>query len=168
MKQRITIEDLQQLSQGQQQSLAGLWAPKPYDVAVVVACTDVINEKYEYQPFVIDHVHVELTTDTAHIPALGFSDDRHVMQLYDLEYKLISADDSADHDPIVDWYDKEDCLPLLTIGDMLAILQKAGFTHGNFVIESKEGRVMVGGSPQDVSEVDELCDWLWQAILPLL
>lgn len=76
-----------------------------------------------------------------------------------------------------DSYIKQDCLPLLDIGQMLSILEKAKFGQGEFYLSASideynfyMGKDELSGSSMydQVENNCDLCDVLWQSVKALL
>ncbi|MCX7710826.1 MAG: hypothetical protein N2484_13385 [Clostridia bacterium] len=73
-------------------------------------------------------------------------------------------------------FNKEDCLPLLTIGQMIEILEKKGFGYGDFYLAAGIHDVgcEIGKTTFDVRnygsdyEKKELCDVLWEYVKTVL
>ncbi len=71
-----------------------------------------------------------------------------------------------------DVYGKGDCMPLLSIGQMLEILNKCGYGNGNFYVNRQKDSNDFGVGKDIEQYIDygtdykgeELCDALWEAV----
>jgi hypothetical protein len=144
MKQRINIEQLQELTEEQKQRLREWWKPNKYDVA--------IDFKYDNYEFPVEQV----------------CDD-----------KLI---DFVDYGEEIADSKKEDCLPLLNIGQMIELLTNKGRFAEKLIIEIyKATRVERENKICEIYEHSrdyedgivsyanrELANCLWQAVKQVL
>jgi hypothetical protein len=119
MKQMITFEQLQELTEEQKQKLREQWKPESGDMF-----TD--NMKFEYVSYGIN------------------------------KYGEIIIDGEE-----CDTYNKDDCLPLLSIGQMIELLVNTGIKHHDC------GWISAWNVDIDF-EGKELCDALWQAVKAVL
>lgn len=189
MKQRITLEDISALSPEQKQAVNDLWIPAMYDVAVAEVCTDVSEEKYESIEFVIggiqfyqrtkmllhDIKYAENGTDSepeASFPPAQQTDDTETENT-DEEFDEDSSDFSYSRPSS---FNKEDCLPLLTVGHMIDILNRKGFGYGDFylAVGINEVGCEIGKSYFNIDnygnayEKAELCDVLFEYLKTML
>ncbi len=164
MKQRITIEDLDHLNPNQQQNLRELWLPKRYDLALARVCVNAETEEY---------VDVEFSIGGIHVRPNG------TMKIYDLRavdgFRRYSQDDEGEgtyEEPVS--FRKEECLPLLNIGDMIEIMDKMKFRNFHFYILAGTGvegcevgnfnSLLKSTILNDGYRKSELCDVLWKMI----
>ena len=59
MKTTVALDELKGLTETQKKSLQTLWRPKKYDIVVVPVCTDVENDTYDYDLYVIQEILVK-------------------------------------------------------------------------------------------------------------
>lgn len=186
MKQHITLEDIELLSDSQLQTLNKIWMPQKYGIAAALICKDVSCDKYEKVEFIIGSIGVYHT----------------IVTLYDLKYLINTCDEPVEDEdkeeeeeegegeeedmaieddinftyeqPIS--YNKEDCIPLLSIGQMIEILQRNNYGLGDFylVASSNDSMCELGKNYANMNsygneyENKELCDVLWESIKAIL
>jgi len=198
MKLRITREDLSQLTEEQKQNLNDLWIPEVYDVAVAKICKDAEKEIYEDVVFVIGGIqlskHGNVTVyDIRFIDQfLAKPDEENADAVPEEEAEQCCSDDEEecieDEDCIEEEeefifdmslptsYMKEDCVPLLNIGQMIDILRRRNYGEGDFFITATIGDYTcdMGKNDTSVASLDsgyesaELCDVLWESVKALL
>ena len=166
MKQRIELKDLRVLNKQQRQNLRDLWLPARYDLAVSYFCTDAETETYNELEFTVGRVKAKLNG---------------MINLYDMRaidgyHKLFNTEADEIEEPIA--FNKVDCLPLLTIGQMIEMMQKLNFSKYHFYILAGNGTIgcEVGNFVTNLKtkilnegyESHELCDVLWNMIVSLL
>jgi hypothetical protein len=123
VNQRITIEQLNELSDDQKKRLRGWWEPEQYDVVR----------------------------------------DLNHNATFDVYYKDGNLSDSY-----ID-YDKNDCLPLMNIGQCIKLLKDYGWD-----LEIKDARIGIGFRVANDTRNgmgitrDELIDALWEAVKKVL
>ena len=167
MKQRITVDDLKKLTNAQKKNLRDLWIPARHSLAVASVCTNAETDEYAEIEFCIGGVKVRpdgrVTIKDLH-SAEGF------IRLQPEENEL-GFDEPAS-------FNKNECLPLLTIGEMMEIMDRRNFSGfhfyllagtgitgcevGNFRSELKE-KILSSGYQEE-----ELCDVLWSMIVSQL
>jgi hypothetical protein len=206
MKLRITQEELNDLTFEQKQNLCDLWIPHLYDVSIATVCVDAAEEKFDQITYVIGGIkllkhHDILLTD------LKFMQDEQTKIQEEESYSSNIASDridgiedlaeSTEVEEILDEteldftfdedfsfdfqrpesYSKQDCLPLLDIGQMIDILQRNNFGQGEFYLYAaiEDSAIDLGKSDfsiGDLSDSDdknlELCDILWESVKALL
>lgn len=189
MKQRITAEDILSLSEDKKQAINDMWIPAIYDAAVALVCTDVEEEKYEAVEFVVGGIHIYNRTsmilhDLKYIPdgkeAEAAADDSGSTLSEENESDL---DEDTDEESDIDFsysrptaFNKEDCLPLLTVGQMIEFIQKKGFGYGDFYLAAGINDVgcEIGKAYFDINnygtefERKELCEVLWEYLKMIL
>ena len=170
MKQRITIEELNALSKEQQINLRNLWIPQPADIAVAIICTDAEEDHYEQQKFVIESVNVVQHPHgycSVYLSSLLRSEnvDRDFKELL----SLLENNEEIEEISVEENYDKEDCLPLLNIGQLIEILkrQKYGEEYFNISLSPESSSISRNSYSADYEE-PELCDVLWETVKQLL
>lgn len=182
MKQRITLEDLGDLNQYQRDRLNALWTPQRYDLAAGFLCMDAENNKYDVFEFVVGHVNITETRAGYHMTLINLEALRSVKaqenaseEEEDLEEAGIgefSEEDFIFEYERPDIYNKGDCLPLPTLGQMFEILGKCGYGNGSFYADFSKSRNECGVG-RDIEQFidfgpdyknEELCDALWAAV----
>jgi hypothetical protein len=124
MKRRITIEQLQELTEEQKQRLREWWKPNKYDVA--------IDFKYDNYEFPVEQV---------------FDD------------KLI---DFVDYGWEIPDSKKDDCLPLLSIGQMIELLSEKSISRLSYIFQCLAYNI------EDEEVQSDICTELWQAVKQVL
>jgi len=171
MKQRIEVKDLNQLTVLQKDNLRNLWSPARYDLVIAYVCADVEKEIYNEVEFTIGRVKIKPTGSTTLF-------DLRAIEGY---HKLFPASPDAEgelppEDPIV--FEKTECLPLLSVGQMIEIMQKLNFSRYHFYILAGTGTsgcevgnfnsILKTSILRDGYDKRELCDVLWEMIVSLL
>ncbi|NLP13436.1 MAG: hypothetical protein GX383_02915 [Clostridium sp.] len=197
MKNRITKEDIAQLTDAQKKRLNELWLPEKYDVALANICINAETEEYAQIEFVIGDIVLYNTrivvydllflndaknsedeshddSDDTYEPddvESDFSDDE-----YDSEYDLEDDEDFEFSFMRSANYSKEDCIPLLNIGQMIQILSNNSSKSFDFflLVDSGEFGVQLGSQLYNLSgygsdfDSKELCDVLWECVKKIL
>lgn len=192
MKLRITRKELDELSFEQKQNLCDLWIPHVHDVAVANVCVDAIEEKYDQITYVIGAVKLlkhndMLLYDLKFLPEQQFNNDEadpqteevEELETFEPDNELVdlSLEDNFSFEfQRPDSYTKQDCVPLLEIGQMIDILERKNYgecdfslsiTIGDYVCDM--GKDAFSGSNFDINNKNaELCDILWEAVKALL
>lgn len=125
MKQNLTVEDLNSLTFSQKQTLNSMWIPAKYDLAVASVCKDVENDIYEYLEFVVGEVILPRGTTLTLKRLRNPEDFAAVDENQDLDNEELSEEifyDSA-FDP-GDYFQKDNCLPLLNIGQLIEMIRR--------------------------------------------
>lgn len=217
MKQRITLEQLAQLTESQKHRLSEIWIPEKYDVAVAYICKDVTSEEYEINKFIVGAVDVScyggvtlydlrivnniadnedshnsqsvqesesfsteplINTNSSPYPSWEMADEtvdntQESNNFFDDEPNEES--DEGNFDYCLDQpycFNKEDCLPILSIGQMIDILYRNNFGKYDFYLYA--GTYEIGcelgksGSAWNDCEQAELCDVLWESVKAIL
>lgn len=205
MKLRITRKDLEELTPEQQQNLRDLWIPHIYDTVVATVCVDAAEEKYEQITYVVGGIKLLKHHDML-LYDLKFMEDDNLKIKEEEPYSDNIASDRIDGiDAIPDSsaedhssedmefifdeedfnfefqrpesYSKQDCLPLLDIGQMIDILQRKNFGAGDFYLSASIGDYVLemgkagfsGSLPYDENNKQcELCDILWESVKAIL
>ncbi len=165
MKQRITMADLAQLSHSQKVNLRALWRPIRYEIAIASVCVNAETEEY---------VDIEFSIGGVHIKPNGAITIRDLRALDG--YHRIGGEDSDFLEPTA--FPKEQCLPLLSIGEMIDIMDSLNFRNYHFYLLAGTGVTgcEVGHFRSIVKDKilnegfqnDELCVVLWQMIVAQL
>ncbi len=202
MKRNITKENLAELNESQKVSLRELWLPEKYDLAVAYICKNAETEEYDEIDFVVGNIRLYRT----HITLIdirqstnenveseddesnksGADEDQNSI-LEEEEFDGSCNDDSEEIDFDEDeefefayerptTFSKEDCLPLLSIPQMIEIFDRRGFRDTNFYLTASvdEKGCSIGNSDAPLEEYGnnfeptELCDVLWENIKLLL
>ena len=171
MKQNITIEDLNSLTFSQKQTLKSLWLPAKYDRAIASVCKDAENDIYEDLEFVVGEVVLSHGT-TITLKRLRLPDDFVVDEELPVHDEESTEEDCYDcaFDP-GDYFLKENCLPLLNIGQLITFIRttKAGQDGFSLIIpptngfESEQGFV-INDRFGEVERADELVDLLFKIL----
>ncbi|HOK42525.1 MAG TPA: hypothetical protein PLD49_02510 [Thermoclostridium caenicola] len=185
MKEHITPQDLQSLTASQKEMLRSLWKPEVNQMAVASICTNVETEEYKDIEFVIGQV---LIVDSGRFPRIVLRrlrlTENENGEDGDTAPESDAAEDIFDEEPDGDAYDGdfdalyiepdeffnlEDCLPLLSIGQMIDYIRKSKFGQRGFklLIPPEEGKLFeqntfrLEDSDEETYENAELCDLLW-------
>ena len=62
MKQRITLKDLEKLTDEQKRRLNELWVPALYDVAIAKVLKNIVTDEYDEYEFVIGAISLRGTS----------------------------------------------------------------------------------------------------------
>ncbi len=196
MKLRITDKDLAELTIEQKQNLCDLWLPQAYDVAVANVCVDAAEEKYNQITFVIGGLNITkhndiILYDMKFLPDNLFtvtenSEDNESCAANSVEDSEDTLNDDFSEDFSIDEdfnfeiqrpesFNKQDCLPLLDIGQMIDILERKNFGECEFSLsvafDDKTFDIGKNTSISDMYSSDnncELCDILWLSLKALL
>ncbi len=176
MKQYLTSEDLKTLSDSQKQTLNAMWLPAKYDRVVASVCRDAENDVYEDFEFVVGEIILNQGTSIT-LRRLRLLDDLMFDNNEDSFDPECSEDESFDRmmDDPGDYFLKEDCLPLLGIGQLISFLRSTkagqdGFSLGippasdrfydqSFTLDDRFG---------EVNKADELTDLLFDMVKTML
>lgn len=206
MKRNITKEDLATLSDSQKVSLRELWLPEKYDLAVAYICKNAETEEYDEIEFVVGnlllhHNHITLidirrpkdekdedVDGESSLKSSVFNNDANES---DLDEEEEENEDEIEEELDEDFSDedfefayeqpttfsKEDCLPLLSITQMIEILDRKNFKDVNFYLSTSydDKACEIGNTNSALEdygnthdESAELCDVLWEIIKQLL
>ncbi len=196
MKLRITDKDLAELTIEQKQNLCDLWLPQAYDIAVANVCVDAAEEKYNQITFVIGGLNITkhndiILYDMKFLPDNLFtvtedSEDNEACAANSAEDSEDTLNDDFSEDFSIDEdfnfeiqrpesFNKQDCLPLLDIGQMIDILERKNFGECEFSLsvafDDKTFDIGKNTSLSDMYSSDnncELCDILWLSLKALL
>ncbi len=185
MKQHVTVDDLNKLTTDQTDKLRFLWIPKKYDLVSTRICVDAENDTYENIEFVVGNVEVfENTVELQDICSMNFADEPAPDTDTDIDEE---ESDSDEDDAILDSelaYDLEnarpsiynlgECLPLLSIGNMLEILINSRYDLNNIEVDITEDEYIFNSIAKKYNDYDEdikseeLCDVLWHEVCEIL
>ncbi len=182
MKQHITVENLMELNEYQRDRLNSLWNPVRYDLAAGFLCKDAENNEYDIFPFVIGYVNIRETRSGYSMTLMNLEALRswrvQEEEAQEETGEETGAEEEFSEEDFVfeyerpDIYNKEDCLPLLNIGQMIDILSKCAYGKGNFYINLRKDSkdCSIGRNIEEYIDYgtdyngEELCDVLWTAI----
>ncbi len=202
MKKRLTVKDIEQLSDDQKQNLIALWMPEVYDVAVASICKDITTEEYENYEFVVGRIDIMngrriLLHDIKSLISDPAEDDSDAQCESSCDNDSLSgkedtvkepeedADEYSDEDEEFDIdynysrpssFMREECYPLLNIGQMLDILQRSNSAKSGFCMTafSNDMSCEIGTDTIGIDRYEkgfneaELCDVLWESVKSLL
>ncbi|WP_010249755.1 hypothetical protein [Acetivibrio cellulolyticus] len=202
MKRNITKEDLASLNEGQKMSLRDLWLPEKYDLAVAYICTNAETEEYDEIEYVVGDIILNRNRitlidirrpkneDNDEISEDDNNGNCNCMQNVDDDQNSNFEDDDGEYSDDEEFEDddfefayeqpttfsKEDCLPLLSITQMIEIFDRRGFKDTNFYLTASvdEKGCEIGNNTAPLEdygnnfEPAELCDVLWDNIKLLL
>ncbi|MGI6085287.1 MAG: hypothetical protein ACOYIF_07545 [Acetivibrionales bacterium] len=171
MKHNITVEDLNSLTFSQKQTLNSFWLPEKYDRAVASVCTDVENDVYESLEFVIGDIILSHGT-TITIKRLRMADEIVISEEPPAEGEESSEEAFYDcsFDP-GDYFLKENCMPLLNIGQLIELIRKTKAGHDGFSLDippvngfEAERGYCISDRFGEVDRADELVDLLFKIL----
>lgn len=178
IKKHITTEDLTSLSESQKANLRDLWLPEVNTLAVASLCRDVINDEYDNIVFVIGEVYVQegrgaLILRRMSLPCDSLSEENNNPD----ENEPLENEDEVtfEYSQPEEYFSKEDCLPLLNIGEIIDFISRVRYGQEGFNISIPPVRRLVGDKGCSVInrneieyEEEELCDALWNALVECL
>ncbi len=192
MKMCLSPEDFRELSETQKSALRDLWLPCKYDLAFEIVWRDVENDIHDIAIILVLDAKVHSTPRNYEvvlkvyypngIPKYGdleaFSEEDY-RNIWDTsaengdDFKGEPENGFMENETSLDeknessaehYINKEICLPLLNIGQMIAIL-KEHQGEPNIRFAPEEAICYVGGIE---FSGEELCDALWEAVKKLL
>lgn len=171
MKQNTTIEDLNSLTFSQKQTLNSFWLPAKYDRVIASVCKDAENDIYESLEFVVGEVILSHGT-TITLKRLRLPDELAVDEDLPVDDQESTEEVFYDYafDP-GDYFLKENCLPLLSIGQLITFIRstKSGQDGFSLIIppingfESEQGYA-INDRFGEVERADELVDLLFKIL----
>lgn len=181
MKQHITPEDLSSLSESQKMNLRDMWLPEVNTLAAASICKDVINDEYDTIIFVIGDIIVQEGRTNLFLRRLRLVDDVFIDEEengQENEEENLGLPDGETEDEFEfeysepeQYFSKQDCLPLLSIGQMIELLSGLKFGQDGFSISIPSSRTIIGDKGYTVTnrvdleyEEDSLCDALWNTL----
>ena len=171
MKQRLSIGDVTSLTHAQQQNLRKIWQPDRYDIAVARVCVDAARDEYKWIEFAVGDIVIKKNNEVV------LKD----LRLTDGYVKIMEGEGLGDEqfelqEPTS--FGKSESLPLLTIGQMITML--------NMLDKSKYHFYLLSGNDQYACEIgdfnsalkpgllskhdkrDEIADVLWTTLKMIL
>jgi hypothetical protein len=195
MKMHITRDDLNKLTETQKRRLSELWKPEKYDLVAAYICKDADNEEYDVFEFVIgsimldNYAHIYLND----IKAPELSSDQQDGDTEGDDSDLTDENADSDTDQIIEdepddellldlsysrpiCFNKEECVPLVNIGQMIDILQRNNFGDGDFFVSVSTSEIgcELGKNTSNFNmygfnhDNQELCDVLWELLKTIL
>ena len=178
MKQYISPDDLLKLNSSQILNLRDMWIPKPNTMAMARICRDVINDEYDTVVFVIGEVIVQEHNANLVLRRFKLMDEFVIDQEVELQDEIQeNRDEELPFEPLEpdQYFSKDDCLPVLSIGEMIEILSRLKYGQDGFTVFVPPVRRFVGDRGCRVVNVnelefeeEELCDALWNALVEYL
>lgn len=185
MKQHITEAHLLDLTEDQKYSLRSLWTPQERDVAVTYVCSNAETEEYEAVVFTIGRIdfHEGDSQGMRGVRYRNFNVMFRTLKLVDDSFyeELENGGDEPealefDYQTPDDFFSMNDCLPLLSIGQMLDILSDTYFEKTDFfvVYDREKNQYRIGENIRTYNkeyyayEAEDLCDVLWEAVKSIL
>lgn len=177
MKQHITVEELKTLSDSQKQTLNARWLPGKYDRVVASVCKDVENDVYEDVEFIIGEIILNNGTRIT-LRRLRLLDDI-IVEDNELPIDDESPSDDENYDMTLndpgDYFMKEDCLPLLSVGQLISFIRntKAGQNGFSLGIPPINDRLFdqcftLDDRFGEVNKAEELTDLLFDTLKTML
>lgn len=139
------------------------------------AIKDIVEEEPEEEPA------LQNTTQSSPFPSFNTMSEilyedapeegnSNEIQQADSDEKMEDFTDSFD---LPSYFNRDDCVPLLNIGQMLDILSRTGYKNGDFYLSASidEKSCTLGNDPEFLNEDEgnsELCDVLWEFVKSLL
>ncbi|MDP4183045.1 MAG: hypothetical protein Q8942_18405 [Bacillota bacterium] len=185
MKQHISISDLLELTEEQKQELRFIWIPKERDLAVATICSNAEDNSFDNIVFTVGKLECE-EFETGRDPKSRRKRLSMVLRSLKLVdesfYENIEKNDdnvdelSLEYQAPDDYFDLSECLPLLSIGQMIEILNDHYFVGQDFSIDynGQENlfRISLRNSILNDKDSDytshEVCDVLWKAVKTIL
>ena len=172
MKQRLTLTDLGALSPAQKENLRKLWMPARYQLATAQLCVNAETDEYMDVEFCIGGVKVTPNG------RMQLSDLRAIDGFVKLDAMLDGTDEDGEGMEEPTSFNRDDCLPLLTIGEIIEIMQRMNFSNFHFYLLAGTGVVgcEVGNFNSAIKadildggyQQEELCNVLWAMLLSQL
>lgn len=197
MKMHITQDDLGQLTENQKRRLSELWKPEKYDLVTAFICKDADTEECDIFEFVVGRVtvdkHAHIYINDIKAPELDTNEldeiiDEEGSDSEQVENESEFEEDSTDEEQSeedIDQYliysrptcfNKEECFPLVNIGQMIDILQRNNYGDGDFylTVGTAELGCELGKNTSNFNsygfdhENKELCNALWELVKTVL
>jgi len=174
MKQRISVDDLKRLDKKQCANLRAMWTPMRYQIALATICTNAETDAHSDIEFCVGGVFINLRTGKVTIKDLHATEGYMRLPLSDDEGE--DGDEPEMVEPAS--FEKEECLPLLNIGEMIDLMNARNFRGFHFYLLAGTGTTgaEVGNFKSTIKdkiltegfESSELCDVLWEMIVDQL
>jgi hypothetical protein len=197
MKMHISQDDLTQISESQKRRLTELWKPEKYDLAIAYICKDADNEEYDKFEFVIGNIvvdnHARIYLNDIKAPEINpgetdSEDEANSSEAPETEDESYLEEDEeeqelSDEDFALalsysrpSCFNKEECIPLVNIGQMIDILQRNNYGDGDFymTVGTAEVGCELGKNTSNYNsygfdhENKELCNALWELVKTIL
>lgn len=182
MKQHITVENLMELTEYQRDRLNDLWTPQKYDLAAGFLCKDAESNEYDIFEFVIGRVNIGETRSGYYMTLVNLEAARDMGIQEEAAQEAAEVEEEYNEEDFIyeyerpDIYGKADCMPLLSIGHMLELLDKCGYGNGSFYVNFHKEADGCGVGKNIEEYIDygmdydgkELCDALWEAVKEIL
>ncbi|MCX7774415.1 MAG: hypothetical protein N2376_15055 [Clostridia bacterium] len=172
MKQHISIEDLKTLTDEQSHALCDNWLPAKYDLVAAKVCKDAENDVYDDIEFAVGEVILGRGT------AITLRRLRLIEENVAEEEGETLDDEEAFDLPVADdwdYFNKEDCLPLLNIGQLIGMIQQTKAGQGGFkIVIPPSSEVLfdqeytLEDKMGELNSAENLCDLLWEQLKALL
>ena len=171
MKRRLSISDVTSLSGAQQDSLRQIWTPERYDIAVSRFCVNAEKDEYKWLEFAIGDISVTKSGEVL-LKDLRLTDG--YAKILDSEAR--GGEDFELKEP-TSFY-KSACLPLLTFGQMTAMLHMLDKSNYHFYLlaGNKKFSCEIGDFNSKLKanllkkheKHDEIVDVLWSTFRTIL
>ena len=185
MKEHISVEDLKGLSDSQKEALRFAWVPEKNDLVLASICMNVETEEYDDIEFVVGEIVLNENTRTPHIVLRRFKlldnnteedegefDEQELVEIGDMEdensFEMVYCEPEQ-------YFNKEDCLPLLNIGQLIHFLRRSKFGQNGFKVFIPPEDIKLFDTPFSIEDRDgetyeneELCDLLWDSLKTVL
>jgi len=204
LKKHITKDDVSQLTQEQKQHLRQLWLPEKYDLSLAYVCKNAETEELDEIEFVVGKITLINTrvilSDLRSINDNESDESEPESSLSDSNVKNFQEDNFGEDETTLEAYDdsfeendeedydfeslyqrpttfvKEDCLPLLSIGQMIEILTRSNYKSIDFYLLADSGEIgcELGNKAFNLSGYEsdfdskEFCDVLWDCVKKVL
>jgi len=171
MKKRLSINDVTELSAKQQDGLRRVWEPERYDIAVSRVCVNAERDEYKWLEFAIGEINV-------YGQGMVLLKD---LRLTDGYVKIMPGESATDEhfelqEPTA--FNKAECLPLLTIGQMITMLHMLDKSKYHFYLLSGNDNYAceIGDFNSKIKSTllrkhdkfDEIADVLWTTLKTIL
>ena len=171
MKKRLSMDDILLLTTSQQNNLRQIWNPERYDIAVSKMCINAETDEYKWLEFAVGDIDV-LKNGEVILKDLRLTDG--YVKIMDGEAH--SEDFMELQEPTA--FQKSECLPLLTIGQMITMLHMLDKTKYHFYLLSGNEKYAceIGDFNSSIkaqllrkaNKYDEIVDVLWSMLKTIL
>lgn len=177
MKLHLNPEDLESLSLQQKESLRYLWMPEKNEMVCAFICTNAETEEYSSIVFVTGEVLLDELRNRLILRSYKLKEEEAGEDLPENladETEDESFDDETEPFYIEpeQFFNKEDCLPLLNVGQLIDLLKKTRLKNTGVNLHipgGEQGKLFEKGYTLELPdgeafEDDELCDLLWNVL----
>lgn len=181
MKEHISCEDLLSLNESQKQNLRYLWLPEKNDLAMASICTNVETDEYDNIEFVIGEVIVDEDHHRVTLRRYKLLDDSIFEENQEPveNQELVESEEGFEFEYAEpdQYFSKEDCLPLMSVGQMIQFLRKNKYSQSGFrlVIPAVVNKLFADemsytleDSYGEAYKEEELVNCLWEAVKSVL